>query len=74
MRTRVPNVTGSNNGTNLNGEINQEFEKRMGASPRFSKPIYPQSNGLVERFNKTLKGRKVKCDFTVIAGENGSSP
>lgn len=56
MRTGIPNVIASDNGTNFNAQLTQEFEKRMGSSPRFSTPLYPQSNGLVERFNKTLKG------------------
>ncbi|XP_035223264.1 uncharacterized protein LOC118196013 [Stegodyphus dumicola] len=35
--------------------LTQEFERRIGASPKFSTPGYPQANGLVERFNGTLK-------------------
>ncbi|GBM64957.1 hypothetical protein AVEN_66142-1 [Araneus ventricosus] len=27
----------------------------MGSSPRFSTPLHPEWNGLVERFNQTLK-------------------
>lgn len=56
MRTGVPAVIASDNGTNFNSQLTREFERLMGASPRFSTPLYPQSNGLVERFNKTLKG------------------
>ncbi|GBM25387.1 Pro-Pol polyprotein [Araneus ventricosus] len=55
MRTGVPNVIASDNGTNFNASLTQEFEKRMGSSPRFSTPLHPESNGLVERFNQTLK-------------------
>ncbi|GFV02668.1 hypothetical protein TNCV_2743411 [Trichonephila clavipes] len=54
-RTGIPNVVASDNGTNFAAELTKEFEKRIGSSPRFSTPGYPQSNGLVERFNRTLK-------------------
>ncbi|XP_055944323.1 uncharacterized protein LOC129975294 [Argiope bruennichi] len=54
-RTGIPNVIASDNGTNFTAELTKEFEKRIGSSPRFSTPGYPQSNGLVERFNRTLK-------------------
>ncbi|GFX79583.1 retrovirus-related Pol polyprotein from transposon 412 [Trichonephila clavipes] len=54
-RTGIPNVVTSDNGTNFAAELTKEFEKRIGSSPRFSTPGYPQSNGLVERFNRTLK-------------------
>ncbi|GFX95428.1 retrovirus-related Pol polyprotein from transposon opus [Trichonephila clavipes] len=48
-RTGIPNVFASDNGTNFAAELTKEFEKRIGSSPRFSTPGYPQSNGLVER-------------------------
>ncbi|GFW69287.1 retrovirus-related Pol polyprotein from transposon opus [Trichonephila clavipes] len=51
----IPNVVVSDNGTNFAAELTKEFAKRIGSSPRFSTPGYPQSNGLVERFNRTLK-------------------
>ncbi|CAL1284651.1 unnamed protein product [Larinioides sclopetarius] len=54
-RTGIPNVFASDNGRNFIAESTREFEKRIGSSPRFSTPGYPQSNGLVERFNRTLK-------------------
>ncbi|GFS72290.1 hypothetical protein TNCV_1827071 [Trichonephila clavipes] len=54
-RTGIPNVVASDNGTNFTAELTKEFEKRIGSSPRFSTPGYPQSNDLVERFNRTLK-------------------
>jgi transposase InsO family protein len=56
MRTGIPEIIASDNGTNFNAKLTIEFEKRLGASPKFSTPIYPESNGLVERFNRTLKG------------------
>ncbi|GFX85386.1 hypothetical protein TNCV_3715601 [Trichonephila clavipes] len=54
-RTGIPNVVASDNGTNFTAELTKEFAKRIGSSPRFSTPGYPQSNCLVERFNRTLK-------------------
>ncbi|GFU00923.1 hypothetical protein TNCV_3428901 [Trichonephila clavipes] len=51
-RTGIPNVVAS---TNFAAELTKEFEKRIGSSPRFSTSGYPQSNGLVEMFNRTLK-------------------
>ncbi|GFT23645.1 uncharacterized protein K02A2.6 [Trichonephila clavipes] len=54
-RTGIPNVVASDNGTIFAAELTKELEKRIGSSPRFSTPGYPQSNGLVERFNRTLK-------------------
>ncbi|XP_055932231.1 uncharacterized protein K02A2.6-like [Argiope bruennichi] len=55
MRTGMPNIMASDNGTNFNASLTQEFEKRKASSPRFSTPLHPESNGLVERFNQTLK-------------------
>ncbi|XP_035226804.1 uncharacterized protein LOC118199118 [Stegodyphus dumicola] len=54
-RTGIPNVIACDNGTNFKADLTQEFERRIGASPKFSTPGYPQANGLVERFNGTLK-------------------
>ncbi|GFT69755.1 retrovirus-related Pol polyprotein from transposon 412 [Trichonephila clavipes] len=53
--TGIPNVVASEKGTNFAAELTKEFEKRIGSSPRFSTRGYPQSNGLVERFNRTFK-------------------
>ncbi|GFW15624.1 retrovirus-related Pol polyprotein from transposon opus [Trichonephila clavipes] len=44
-RTGIPNVVASDNGTNFAAKLTKEFEKRIGSSPRFSTPGYPQSNG-----------------------------
>ena len=35
-----------------NTQLTQEFEIRIDASPRFSMPLYPQSNGLVESLTR----------------------
>ena len=55
-RTGVPNVIASDNGTYFNSQLTEEFERRTSESLRFFTPLYPQSNGLVERFIKILKG------------------
>ncbi|GBN61457.1 Pro-Pol polyprotein [Araneus ventricosus] len=55
MSTGIPNVIAFDNETNFNASLTQESEKRTGSSPRFSTPLHPESNGLVERFNQTLK-------------------
>ncbi|GFX02707.1 hypothetical protein TNCV_2011511 [Trichonephila clavipes] len=54
-RTGIPSISASDQGTNFKSALTQEFTKRMGSSPRFSCPGYPDSNGLVERWNKVLK-------------------
>ncbi|GBO25933.1 hypothetical protein AVEN_231232-1 [Araneus ventricosus] len=51
MRTGIPNVIASDQGTNFISKLTQEFHKRLGSSPKFSCPGYPASNGLVERYN-----------------------
>ncbi|GBO43897.1 Gag-Pol polyprotein [Araneus ventricosus] len=55
MRTGIPNVIASDQGTNFISKLTQEFHKRLGSSPNFSCPGYPASNSLVERYNKVLK-------------------
>ncbi|GBN18461.1 Gag-Pol polyprotein [Araneus ventricosus] len=55
MRTGIPNVIASDQGTNFISKLTQEFHKRLGSNPKFSCPGYPASNGLVERYNKVLK-------------------
>ncbi|XP_055924551.1 uncharacterized protein K02A2.6-like [Argiope bruennichi] len=68
-RTGIPTVIASDNGTNFTAELTKEFEKRIGSSPRFSTPGYPQSNGLVETFNRTLKNM-----LHNVVREEGVSP
>ncbi|GBN14223.1 hypothetical protein AVEN_99527-1 [Araneus ventricosus] len=36
-------------------QLTKEFEDRLGASPRFSTPSYPASNGLVEKWYRVFK-------------------
>lgn len=54
-RTGIPEVVASDCGTNFTAELTKEFLKRLGCSPRFSTPGHPESNGAVERWNRTFK-------------------
>ena len=56
VRTEVPNTIASDNGMNFNAHLTQEFEWKMGANLSLSKPLYLQSNELIEKFSKILKG------------------
>ncbi|GFW67847.1 retrovirus-related Pol polyprotein from transposon 17.6 [Trichonephila clavipes] len=55
IKTGIPSIIASDQGTNFKSALTQEFTKRIGSNPRFSCPGYPASNGLVERWNKVLK-------------------
>jgi len=54
-RIGVPSILQNDNGKNLISGLNKELYTRLGIELRCSTPLYPQSNGLVERFNCTLK-------------------
>lgn len=54
-RHGVPETICSDQGTNFTSRLTQETLQRLGATPRFSTPDHPQSNGLVERWNATFK-------------------
>ena len=55
MQTGIPSEIHSDMGTNFCSKLNTEFLSRMGCSPRFNCPGRPQSSGVCERFNQTLK-------------------
>ncbi|GBM57954.1 Retrovirus-related Pol polyprotein from transposon 17.6 [Araneus ventricosus] len=55
MRTGIPKLIASDQGTNFVSNLTQEFVHRLGSSPRFLVPGYAASNGLVERYNQVLK-------------------
>lgn len=44
----------SDRGTHFNNQLMEDLMKRMGINHRLSTPYHPETNGLVERFNKTL--------------------
>ena len=50
-----PKKIRSDNGSNFNSKLTQEFLHRMGCSPCFGPVARPESQGLVERCNATLK-------------------
>ncbi|GFS88206.1 retrovirus-related Pol polyprotein from transposon 412 [Trichonephila clavipes] len=54
-RTGIPEVIVMDNATNFTASLMQEFLKILGACPRFSTPYHPKGNGLIERWNQTLK-------------------
>ncbi|GFS47629.1 hypothetical protein TNCV_1973251 [Trichonephila clavipes] len=54
-RTGIPEVIVMDNATNFTASLTQEFLKILGACPRFSTPYHPEGNGLIERWNRTLK-------------------
>lgn len=54
-RTGIPEVIASDCGTNFTAALTREFLAKLGCSPRFSTPGHPESNGAVERWNKTFK-------------------
>ncbi|GFW67990.1 hypothetical protein TNCV_1617511 [Trichonephila clavipes] len=54
-RTGIPEVIVMDNATNFTTSLTQEFLKILGACPRFSTPYHPEGNGLIERWNQTLK-------------------
>ncbi|GFW57912.1 hypothetical protein TNCV_1418591 [Trichonephila clavipes] len=53
-RTGIPEVIVMDNATNFTASLMQEL-KILGACPRFSTPYHPEGNGLIERWNQTLK-------------------
>ncbi|GFU83907.1 hypothetical protein TNCV_3852291 [Trichonephila clavipes] len=54
-KTGIPEVIVMNHATNFTASLTQEFLKILGACPRFSTPYHPEGNGLIERWNQTLK-------------------
>ncbi|GFV89265.1 hypothetical protein TNCV_285981 [Trichonephila clavipes] len=54
-RTGLPDLIVMDNATNFTASLTQEFLKILGACPRFSTPYHPEKNGLIERWNQTLK-------------------
>ena len=45
----------NDNGSNFVSDLNKEIYKRLGIELRCSTPLHPESNGLIERYNQTIK-------------------
>jgi len=56
-KTGIPVEFRNDNASNLVSGLNEELYKRLGVTLRRSTPLHPQTNGLVERWNKILKDR-----------------
>ena len=54
MPVNKPRVLLSDNGTEFCNEKFDQYCKAFGIEQRFTVPYHPQSNGVVERFNRTL--------------------
>ncbi|KAJ1107728.1 hypothetical protein NDU88_005117 [Pleurodeles waltl] len=55
-RMGFPKEVVSDRGTNFTSTYMKSLWKVCGVTYKFTTPYHPQSNGLVERFNRTLKG------------------
>ncbi|KAJ1115199.1 hypothetical protein NDU88_003425 [Pleurodeles waltl] len=55
-RMGFPKEVVSDRGTNFISTYMKSLWKVCGVTYKFTTPYHPQSNGLVERFNRTLKG------------------
>ena len=51
----ISSVITSDQGTCFTAKLTQEFMKMFGCSPRFSTPLHPEGNSLVERANQNIK-------------------
>lgn len=54
-RTGIPAMISCDQGTNFTSRLTEEAMKIIGTKLRFSTPGHPQSNGTVERWNRTFK-------------------
>ena len=54
-RYGVPKEILTDQGTNFTSQLLQELYKLLGVKPIRTTPYHPRTDGLVERFNKTLK-------------------
>ena len=61
MQMGVASVISSDNGSNFKNALTQEFEKRLGCSPRYNTPYHPDASGVTERWNATFKNMLHCC-------------
>ncbi|XP_072316854.1 uncharacterized protein [Eucyclogobius newberryi] len=54
-RVGVPDEIVTDQGTNFTSRLMQHFHRQLGITPIKTTPYHPQTDGLVERFNQTLK-------------------
>lgn len=54
-RVGIPDEILTDQGTNFTSRLMQLFQKQLGISAIQTTPYHPQTDGLVERFNQTLK-------------------
>ena len=55
MHVWLPITLVSDNATNMVSGLNQELYKRLGIELRVTTPFHPSGNGIIERFNATIK-------------------
>lgn len=56
----IPRVVKTDNGPPFNGHVFTQFSEYLGFSHRKITPCWPQANGIVERFMRTL-GKRIKA-------------
>lgn len=54
-RTGFPKTVCTDQGSNFTSQLTRAFLDVIGAAPRFATPGHPESMGVVERWNRTLK-------------------
>src|SRR6266516_4307614 len=54
-KTSFPSTISCDNGSNFSAQLSKELYRMLGIQVRFSSPMHPESQGMVERFNQVLK-------------------
>lgn len=68
-RVGIPDEIITDQGTNFTSRLMKLLHKQLGISPIQTSPYHPQTDGLVERFNQTLKNMLRK--FVSDTGKDG---
>jgi transposase InsO family protein len=69
-RHSVPNKIRTDQGTEFTNVLMQTLLERMGIKHKQTCPYYPQANGHVERFNRTLiESLKKQCEYEPVKWE-----